>query len=385
MKYFRYILTSVVVLLLFGGAFYYLTFTGQIEKNPISNTLVAAARPYPALTNPKEVVLSCDFHGKNLSVSETLYGSLYDYYRSDPAKKTAYLHNGEKDFVFYYEKDNTIKDLAGKITVLGAENGLVGDQVLDLSACLMQNIPYDEAKAARILGPDFSKQPIAEVIPRYPYETLYDKTGICTDKTYLGAAVIKELGYSTAIMTFDAQKHMSLGVAVSMGYGSFATNYGILELTGSGFLVGDVPDINAGAGLAINNYQTIPEGGAENSAVSQLQLAAPSNVISVSVGNVYQRVVERTATKQKIEELKVQLTAAQGIYQQAQNTLKGAESSLSLAEKAYQANPTEAGYGAYTRAYNSYSADYNVAQREANAYNKLVNVYNSYIEKYRQF
>jgi len=385
MKYLRYIVTTLLVTTIFGGYFYYLTVSGQIEQNPISNTIVAAIRPYPTLSEPKEVILSCDYHGKPITVSETLYGSLYRYYQTDPVKKSAYLHNNEKDFVFSYDRDGTIKELASKITAAGTENGLVGDQVLDLGACLMQGIPYDEAKAARILGPDFSKLPVSEVVPRYPYETLYDNLGICTDKTYLGAAVIRELGYSTAIMTFDTQKHMSLGVAVPAGYGSFGSAYGIMELTGNNFLVGDIPDLNASAGLAINNFQTLPQGGTEAQTANQLQLAKPSQVVPVSTGSSYNRVIERTATRQKLVDLRAELETLQTSYKQAGDTLATAEADLNTAETNYKLVPNNANYKLYQQSYGAYTASYNDAQNKINQYNNAVNLYNSYVAKYRQF
>lgn len=386
MKYLRYVWTTLLVAVIFGGYFYYLTFSGQIEQNPISNAIVAVARPYPALTNPKEVTLNCDYHGKNLAVSETLYGSLYDYYRTDPAKKSAYLHSKDKDFVFSYAKDGTIKDLANKIDVLGVQNGLSNDQKLDLSSCLMQGIPYDEAKAARILGTDFAKQPLDLVIPRYPYETLYDNTGICTDKTYLGAAVLDELGYETAILTFDAQKHMSLGVAVPEGFGSFGTKYGIMELTGNGFVVGDVPELNASAGLAVGGFQTIPQADGNTPApANQLKLDNPSGIEPAANGNVYERIVERTAIRQKLEQMKPQLEVLQTSYKNAKTVLDTAEADLKTAEDKYKAQKTQDSYNQYTASYNRYISAYNDAQGKINEYNRLVNLYNSYVAQYQQF
>lgn len=378
-------MTTLVVVGLFGGYFYYLTITGKIKQNPISKTIITAVRPYPALTNPRELILTCDYHGKNLTVSETLYGSLYDYYRTDPSKKSAYLHGKDKDFIFSYTKDGAIKDLASKISVVGAENNLSNDQTVDLAACFLQNIPYDDVKATKILGPDFAKQPIDQVIPRYPYETLYDKLGICTDKSYLGNAIMGELGYETAIMTFDTQKHMSLGIAVPDGYGSFGTKYGIMELTGSGFLVGDIPDISASAGTAINTFQTLPQGDSTTSVPIQLQLSNPTNVLNISSGLVYTRISDRTATRQKLEELKPTLAALQTSYKQAQNKLNATETELSAAEQAYKNQSTQANYNAYTTIYNKYLTYYNDAQSKINQYNNTVNLYNSYVEKYRQF
>lgn len=385
MRYFRYIATTLIVTTLFGGYFYYLTFSGRIEANPVSSAMVAVLRPYPKLTSPKQVALNCDYHGKNLTVSETLYGSLYDYYKTDPAKKRAYLVSDPAGFVYTYAQDGTVKDLTSKIAALGKENGLSADQTLDLGTCFMQGIPYDDAKASLILGTNFSEQPMDKVIPRYPYETLYDNAGICTDKTYLGAAVLHELGYETAILTFDAQKHMSLGVAVPSGYGSLGTSYGIMELTGNGFLVGDMPELSPSAGLAINNFQTIPQGGTAVTLVKQVQLDRPNKVIPVSDGLIYNRVVERVVTRQKLEELKPQLTTLQAVYQQAQTVLTTSEAKLAQAEQTYRVTPNDTNYRAYTVTYNQYLADYNNAQAKVNEYNKMVNLYNSYVEKYSQF
>ncbi len=386
MKYLRYILTSLIIISLVGGYFVYMTYSGQVDENPISNAILAVSRPYPDLTQPKIVTLNCDYHGKNIVLSDTLYGSLDTYYKNDPNKKNAYLNNREKDFVFSYSEDGTIKDLANKIEALGVQNGLDQDQTLDLGACLLQSIPYDNVKAQKILGPDFAKYPISEVIPRYPYETLYDDTGICTDKTFLGAAVLGDMGYKTAIMTFDADKHMSLGVGVTDGYGSFGTSYGIMELTGTGFLVGDVPELSSGVGLAINNFQTQPNVSSDTQVqTEQVKLSNPSDVIPVSDGNNYARIVQRTAVRQKLEELKPQLDQLNTAYQNAQNVLTQAETNLKTAESNYKASPGNATYNAYLQVYTTYQTDYNAAQSAIDAYNQMVNLYNGYVEQYKQF
>jgi hypothetical protein len=386
MKYLRYILTTVVVTVLLGGYFYHLTFTGQIEQNPVSRAIISVARPYPELTEPKETTLSCDFHGENLVLTETLYGSLYDYYRTDPAKKSAYLHNREKDFVFSYEEDNTILGLTNKIKGLGSSKGLTNDQTLDLAACFMQGIPYDDAKAARILGDDFTSQPIDSVIPRYPYETLYDNLGICTDKTYLGAAVFGGLGYETAIMTFNDEKHMSLGIAVPAGYGSYGTRYGIMELTGSGFLVGDIPELNANAGLAINNFQTLPQ--IDEDVVTEqnkLTLSNPSGLIELGGGSPYIRIVERIAVRQKLEELRTQLDSLRVSYESAKTLLENAETELANAESVYNERKTQSNYNLYLKVYNQYLVAFNNFQTSLVQYNNVVDLYNKNVAAYQQF
>lgn len=386
MKYLRYVLTTLLVALLFGGYFTYLTLNGEIDKNPVSSAILAVARPYPALTSPKTVTMTCDYHGKNVTLSETLYGSLDSYYQTDPNKKSIYRHNEEKDFVFSSPKDGVVKDVAAKILALGAENGLDRDQTLDLGACLLQSIPYDNEKAQKILSPDFAKYPVAEVIPRYPYETLYDFTGICTDKTFLGAIVFSEMGYKTAIMTFDADKHMSLGVGVTDGYGSYGTQYGIMELTGGGFLVGDIPELSSGVGVAINNFQTLPK--LSNDSIvpaEQVRLGNPSDVIPVSDGGIYDRIVQRTAIRKKLEDTKPELDLLKNAYQAAQAVLAQSEANLKSAESAYTAVPSNASNKTYLKVYDTYKNDYNTAQAKITSYNQMVNLYNGYVEQYKQF
>lgn len=384
MKYLRYLITSITVILIFGGYFYYLIISGQVEENPVSDAIFSVVRPYPELTDPKEITLSCDYHGEVIAVNETLYGSLYNYYRSDPAKKGAYLRNENEKFVFSYDKDETINKLSETIASQGKEEGLTNDQTLDLAICLLQGIPYDDAKAQRILGPGFASEPIEAVVPRYPYETLYDNLGICTDKTYLGAAVLGKLGYKTAILTFDSQKHMSLGVAVPDGYGSFKTGYGIAELTGSGFLVGDVPEIKANAGLAINSFETI-DSDSEEKIEAGLELSAPSSVIAIGEGAIYERIVERMAVKLKLEELRPKLEASELEYLSAKAALEVSESTLQIAENTYNANPTQRNYNEYLDAYNRYLPVYNKAQASVESYNQNVNNYNYYVNLYRQY
>ncbi len=384
-------ISSYILLLLTvasgGGYFLYLTFSGHITPNPVSQTVIAAVRPYPSLTSPKEVVLSCNYQGADLEVRETLYGSLNDYYKKDPNKKSAYFHSQDADMVMAYEQDPTIRELTTKIQKVAIDRQLSDDQALDLSACFLQSIPYDNAKAALILGPDYYKLPVEQVIPRYPYETLYDGRGICTDKSFLGAAVFRELGYSTALLTFDSQKHMSIGVEVPSGYGDFGTKYGVMELTGTNFRVGDIPEISSSAGLAVGGIETVPNVTTDSNTpvVSGVELSALSGTTAISGGNLYSRIVARMATKQQISALQPILKTEQADYLSSKAALAAAEASLASAESSYKNNPSNATYKSYTSAYSAYSSVYNKAQRAVDDYNASVNKYNGLVAAYKQY
>jgi hypothetical protein len=343
-------------------------------------------RSFPAQTSPKTVSLTCNYHGKDLTVSETLYASIDKYYQSEPKKKIAYYTNKNKDFVFSYKEDDTIAELTGKIEKIGAENSLNADQTLDLAACFLQSIPYDSPKAAKVLDPGSVKYSYSELVPRYPYETLYDFTGICTDKSYLGAAIFKEMGYKTSLLEFDTDKHLSIGLGVPAGYGELGTNYAIMELTGEGFLTGDIPVIK-NTGFAENTIGNLPPISNENvqTAEENNKLSKATGVDEISSGKDYTRITERTALMDKINSLKQQLEEQRAQVLTGKDKLDAAESQLKSYENNYKSNPSRVSYNQYLNAYNSYQIAYNYANSLINAYNSLVGKYNDLIEEYKNY
>lgn len=66
---------------------------------------------------------------------------------------------------------------------------------------------------------------------RYPYETLFDKTGVCADKSILMARLFSELGYDCAFFIFERANHMALGLRVPPGNGDFRSDYAFVETT----------------------------------------------------------------------------------------------------------------------------------------------------------
>ena len=385
-KKIRLITLVAAITLTSVGAYIYLTYIGRIEGNLASNSIIGIIRPYPKLEGSKTVTLNCDYHGKKLAVAETVYSSLNNYYKSDPQKKFAYFNNKNEKFVYTYSNDPTIVDLATKIQDIGKQNNLSSDQTLDLAACFLQSIPYDTAKAAKVLEKG-ALYPVDQLIPRFPYETLYDGMGICTDKSYLGSIIFKQLGYKASLLEFDAQRHMSVGVGVPAGYGDFGTDYAILELTGSNFLVGDVPELNSGEGLAVNSFESVPtvtENQAEDT-ITKISLSKPSQVVPISDGTKYQRIISRLSLRKKLEEFGPKLETLKSKYLEFKDTLSIAEVNLNSAETAYNKEPSSQSYSVYANMYGKYTTAYNDAKTGIDTYNNTVKEYNALVAEYRQF
>lgn len=367
-----------------GAVFYFGGPQGAISA--VETELGKYTRHFPEFASPKEISLSCDYNGKLLSIQETLYGSTNEYYKSEPKKKTAYFKQNDKDFVFIYPEDKAINEITEKIVTLGKINGLNSDQTLDLGACMIQNIPYDSEKASKILGPNYRNYPISEIIPRYPYETLYENSGLCSDKTFLGAAILGGMGYETGILTFEKEKHMALGVGAPAGYTSFGTKYSIMELTNPGFRVGDIPELDSNIGTTTNIIQSKEEldvnSGLKNSENGKAPVGTPSDIEDVSTGSKYQRIIERYALKQKIDSLSAQLTQKQTEIEVAEQQYTAQKAKIEpLQAQCYQENDCDA-YNALVPTYNS---SVNAFNKKINEYNSLVKQYNSAINSYNSF
>jgi len=99
------------------------------------------------------------------------------------------------------------------------------DNRVRIAASLVQKIPYDDDKYN---NGDHSGRGHGT---RYPYETLYDNKGICGDKSYLMAFLLKELGFGTAVfyLNDNGANHMVAGVKCASQYDYKDSGYCYIE------------------------------------------------------------------------------------------------------------------------------------------------------------
>lgn len=100
------------------------------------------------------------------------------------------------------------------------------DDRVRVAASMAQNVSYDENKSTG-----------TEVVPsgrghgsRYPYETAYENAGICGEKAFFMAFLLKNLGYGTAIITFSSPSvHQIAGVKCADAYNFRDTGYCFID------------------------------------------------------------------------------------------------------------------------------------------------------------
>jgi hypothetical protein len=112
----------------------------------------------------------------------------------------------------------------------------------NLAINLVQRIPYD-----------YTSFYSEDLIGRYPYQVLYDDTGVCGEKSLLLAFLLKELGYGVAIFEFEVENHRAVGILCDKG--NYNTNYCFVEST-EPTQVGFIPREYVGS---VNIQNAIPE------------------------------------------------------------------------------------------------------------------------------
>ncbi len=108
-------------------------------------------------------------------------------------------------------------------------NRLDPDEYAELLAVFVQSIPYETQD---------------EISPRFPVETFVEGIGDCDDKSLLLAALLSREGYRTALLYFEPERHMAVGIGCP-GTGYMDSGYAYIETTNV-TLVGNPPRELAG-------------------------------------------------------------------------------------------------------------------------------------------
>ena len=144
---------------------------------------------------------------KEAAKEATLFGSVKEdewiegYFR-------AFMDDPDLDPLY----DAILEDLRAVRT----EASLDDDEYLELMAVFVQSIPYHTNPAANH--------------PKFPIETVVEWSGDCDDKSLLLAPLLSREGYDVALLFFDQEDHMAVGVR-SEGCTFKDTGYAFLETT----------------------------------------------------------------------------------------------------------------------------------------------------------
>lgn len=226
------------------------------------------------ISSPEKCGCSENFYiqeGKCISNLQTGSKKIkFEYYLNEEKKELEYeVYSGVADYLSKLDKKIEIKNnnytreifersvireeiqknfilpLAIEIYNLGKNR----EERIEIARTLVQLIPYEESK--KIIEFYGIKVPYT----RYPYEVLYEKKGICGDKSQLLYLILEYLGEDVVLFYFPKENHE--GVGIKCRWGSFEkTEYCYIETTGL-FKIGTNPAKASGISGQFKEFEKI--------------------------------------------------------------------------------------------------------------------------------
>ncbi len=308
-------------------------------------------------TGPKVIAFNWDYESRPYLLELTLYQNVYRYYGNQPK---GVLIGREEDGLIKYlsppKDDDTIKELVASISTLAAQNNLSAEETVELAVAFVQSIPYD----FEVAGSDKART------PRYAYEVLYDKLGICSEKSYLAYAIVRELGYGAAVFAYPKENHMNIGIQSPAEQSTDGTGYSVVETTNRDIKIGVIPEIdNSGQAL---QTEALKKFNLRNPNTTQGKNLSSPIVYARTQGSEYTGVIARFQASKELAE-------TQDILETQSALIKGEQDDLERLRRRLE------GYRAANdaRAYNSLVDLYN---NEAKGLKSLINEYNAQVNRY---
>ncbi|HSK47430.1 MAG TPA: transglutaminase-like domain-containing protein [Coriobacteriia bacterium] len=94
-----------------------------------------------------------------------------------------------------------ISEVSKKLRKIAKREGFGRDRYAEFISKYVQTMPYD-----------YEKLDAEDGSARFPVQTLVDGTGVCGDKSLLLAALLAHEGYDVALLAFEAEEHMAVGI-----------------------------------------------------------------------------------------------------------------------------------------------------------------------------
>jgi len=168
--------------------------------------------PYVNARRAGEVIAAThefEFEGHSYRVSVPIDSELYraaknaEHRISEDPRETA--EERERAAFRYMVQDAKqapiIAETAEQLRAIARRQKLGPARYAELIAKYVQTMPYD-----------FSKLESGNLQSEFPLVTLVDGTGVCGDKSLLLGALLAYEGYDTALLLFDAENHMAVGI-----------------------------------------------------------------------------------------------------------------------------------------------------------------------------
>ncbi|NTV41583.1 MAG: hypothetical protein HGA61_04925 [Candidatus Moranbacteria bacterium] len=337
---------------------------------------------FPEPSDPVVKDFSWSYKGSKYELSLTLYQSVYKFYQNEP-KTYAYdgqlPNNWEEEYYGMFlkanENDQTISELVDKLKALGSKHSLNSDQIVELALAFVQAIAYDDAKAGNILAKTGNESML------YPYETLFEKHGVCSDKSLLAVSILKELGYGTAIFTYEKENHMAIGIKCPKSYSTYGSGYCYGETTSIGNKIGIIPqfDIQSKKTAEIAEIADFDQTQRQQASFQDL---GQVKIYQASDGKEYAGIIEIKKIESEISQLKTRMKTLLEQISPQKETIANEITELELQKNVLEKLKDDQNFEKYNASVEKYNALLEKYKKDSKAYNENVTLYNRAVARY---
>ena len=289
--------------------------------------------PDPAVSGTRSVDVAFTFEGEPVAFTVDVESALYagasaadkQVIRFGNARADDWIEDYFPAFITEEHQAPFYDALIAAFRAVRDQHGLDADRYAELMTAYVQSITY------RIDPADMS--------PKFPVETFVEGNGDCDDKTLLLGALLSREGYDVAVLMFEPEQHVALGIR-SQDLPYRDTGYAFVETTVPSY-IGQVPESLEG-GITLESEPhvfTIGDG--------QTPYTAGSQVAAI--------LEARAAAVAEAERLNAEIVAADAELSTSEAEVYAARSELESLKAAGRV--TE--YNARVDAYNALVAEHN--------------------------
>ena len=144
--------------------------------------------------------------GKKQGLNYFAYTEATDYFSN--ASRIIFYGGAEKpfrvDFKLQKINDEFQKQLLIPLVVKIQNIAKNRDDQARIAISLVQKIPFGESNKSVLFAEDKEAR-----YSRYPYEVIYDRMGVCGEKSELLAFLLRELGFGTAMFYYQNENFLN--------------------------------------------------------------------------------------------------------------------------------------------------------------------------------
>ncbi len=355
---------------------------GQVAPALQNRIAQVATQPFPQLAQPIKKNFTWSYKGSQYELPLTLYQSVYAYYQSEP-KTFSYAGdlpaNWEDSYYGMFlkanESDQTITQLSDSLQALGEKHKLSSDQIVELALAFVQTIPYDDSKASNILAKAGNETML------YPYETLFQQQGVCSDKSLLAISILRKLGYGVAIFAYEQDNHMAIGVQCPKAYSTYGSGYCYGETTSVGNKIGLIPQFDTQSNKTADLKELANFDQSQQQANNLRDLGAVT-IYQKTTGKEYAGIIETQKTQAEIVQLKIKMKTLMAQLVDQKPTITQELADLKKQKDNLDNLESDQKFGKYNVGVEKYNALLEKYKQNLKTYNNAITLYNQSAQRY---